>query len=415
MKPEELQAKLDELKTQLETAADKKTKTEIETQIKELEGKLGDNVIIKALRTELDQAKADAKKTQDAVDTLIAERNNLPNFAQFKSPEDQLADGLEKNKASLTGFKNKEKASGFAVELSRKAVGNMGSANLTGTYFVSPTIVPGVLNALFEDVHMRNLIPVGSTNSNVVRYIQDNGGEGGPTMVAEAAAKPQIDRDLEIKDAPVRKVATYFRVPEEMIEDIPYLSSFLTQIGLEEVLVVEDNQILYGDGVGQNLTGFNTGGTAFAAGTSIVAAPNEFDIIGAAKKQMRVSKIGGTVIALLAPVDYYNMRYKRKDTTNNYIFQAPSLNPLDNALQADGVRIYEHTAVTAGDFFVFSPRAAQIFDRTGTTVRFYDQDQDNAIKNLITIVIEKRLALALYRPLGIIKGTIAAAITDLTS
>jgi HK97 family phage major capsid protein len=108
------------------------------------------------------------------------------------------------------------------------------------------------------------------------------------------------------------------------------------------------------------------------------------------------------------------MRYKRKDTTNNYLFMGGG-NGIDPGLNWDGVRIVEHTAVTAGDFFVFSPRAAMIFDRSGTSVRFYDQDQDNAIKNLITIVIEKRLALPIYYPTAIIKGTIAAAITDLTS
>lgn len=413
MTPEELKAKLEELKLQLETAQTAKTKTEIEAQIKALEEKLNENPVIKALTAKVEKMEADAVKNQAAIDTMVAERKNIPlGPHQVKTFEGALEEGLTKNKANLVRGAYK----GFNVEMERKAVGNMSSAgSLTGTYFVPPTIVPGVLGALYEDVHMRSFLPVGSTNSNTIRYIQDNGGEGGPATVAEGAAKPQIDRDLEIKDAPVRKIATFFRVPDEMIEDIPYLSSFLTQIGLEEVQLVEDTQILYGDGVGQNLTGFNTAGTAFAAGTSIVAAPNEFDVIGASKKQIRMSKIQGTLIALLSPVDYFNMRYKRKDTTNNYIFQAPSLNPLDNALQADGVRIYEHTTVVANDFFVFSTRAAAIFDRAGTTVRFYDQDADNATKNLITIVIEKRLALPIYRPLGIIKGTISAAITDLTA
>jgi HK97 family phage major capsid protein len=118
---------------------------------------------------------------------------------------------------------------------------------------------------------------------------------------------------------------------------------------------------------------------------------------------------------LINPVDYYNMRYKRKDTTNNYIFQAPSFIPLNAPLTADGIEIIENNSVTAGTFFVFSRLAAQIFERAGVTVRFYDQDQDNAIKNLVTIVIEERLALAVYRTAGIIKGAFSTAITDLTS
>jgi HK97 family phage major capsid protein len=136
--------------------------------------------------------------------------------------------------------------------------------------------------------------------------------------------------------------------------------------------------------------------------------------VPAAKKQLRVAKHGGPLFALVNPIDYYKMKYT-KDDSKNYTFQAPSLTPAGMALEADGVSILEHTAVTAGDFFVFTPKAATIFDRTGTTVRFYDQDQDNAINNLITVVIEKRLALAVYYQTGIIKSTFSAAITDLTS
>jgi HK97 family phage major capsid protein len=372
---------------------------------------------LKAATDKINQLEKDAKANQEALDKLIAKSKEIPfGGPQVKSFESHLEDGLTKHADKLKGYREKNPRSGFSVDIDKKAVGNMGStANLTGSYFVPPTVVPGITPRLFEEVHMRDLLPVGNTNSNVVRFIRDNGGEGGPAMVAEAGTKPQIDRDLQIYDANVRKIACYFRVPEEMIEDIPYLSSFLTQIGLEEVMVVEDNQILYGDGTGQNLSGLFTEATAFAAGTSVIgASSNRFDVLGAAKKQLRVAKIGGPLVALVSPIDWYAMRYGTKDTTNNYILQGGG-NGIDLGLQIDGIRIIEHTAITAGDFIVFSPRAAQIFDRTGTSVRFFDQDQDNAIKNLITIVIEKRLALATYRPTAIIDGTFSAAITDLTS
>jgi HK97 family phage major capsid protein len=394
---------------------------DIKNELKALEGAISEKAEkrfneftekFEAVTKKLEKAEADKEVMQKHLNELSAKATDIAVGAQrAKSFGQNLEEGLGKKADSLAKFKQGE-GKGFALEI--KAVGNMGStASLTGDYLVPATVVPGVLPKMYEEVHMRSLLPVGSTTSNTIRYIQDNGGEGGPAMVAEAGTKPQMDRDLEIKDAPVRKMATYFRVPEEMIEDIPYLSSFLSQVGIEEVNIVEDAQILYGDGTGQNLTGFDTAGTAFAAGTSVVATPNEFDVIGAAKKQLRVSKFGGSLVALISPVDYYNLRYKRKDADGNYIFQSNQGVPL--GINVDGVQIIEHTAVTDGDFFVFSPRAAAIFDRAGTSVRFYDQDQDNAIKNLITIVIEKRLALPIYYPGAIITGTFSAAITDLTS
>lgn len=364
---------------------------------------------VAAVKEEVADLKAYAEKQDEKIKELS--QKATPADPILKTFEGEMGQKLAAVKDKFTEAKTSKK--GFAIELDAKAVGNMGSStNLTGSYFVPPTVVPGVSAKPYESVHVRDLLPVGNTNSNVVRYVVDNGGEGGPGMVAEAGTKPQIDRDLEIKDAPVRKIATYFRVPEEMIDDIDYLTSFLSQIGIEEVMAVEDTQILYGDGTGQNLSGFNTVGTAFAAGTSVIgASANNFDVIGAAKKQLRVAKFGGPLYALVNPVDYFDMRYK-KDTTNNYLFQS---NQGVTPLQIDGVTIIEHTAVTAGGFFVFSPRAAAIFDRKGTSVRLYDQDQDNAIKNMWTIVIEKRIALPVYYPGAIIRGTFSAAITDLTS
>lgn len=389
---------IDELKTQAaESSKAVSAKVDsVETEVKAIKEKNADiTTAVEALQNDLKEVKGRTKSIAVAV----------------KGFEGELSEKLHKNAEKLRSAKESKK--GFAIEMDSKAVGDMASStSLTGSYFVQPTVVPGVSVRPYESVHVRDLLPKGTTNSNTVRFVVDNGGEGGPTTVAEGATKPQIDRDLQIKDAPVRKIATYFRVPEEMIEDIDYLSSFLSQIGIEEVMAVEDTQVLYGDGTGQNLSGFNTQGTAFAAGTSVIGATaNQFDVIGAAKKQLRNAKFGGPLYALVNPTDYFDMMYK-KDTAGNYLFQS---NQGVTPMQKDGVTILEHTAVNAGGFFVFAPRAAAIFDRAGTSVRLYDQDQDNAIKNLWTIVIEKRLALPVYYPTAIIRGTFSTAITDLTS
>jgi HK97 family phage major capsid protein len=424
MDEKKLQEQLDALKTALEKNLDEKAREQvkaaivsIEKQIDELK-KQGEKVA--ELEKQLEKLKEDAAKNQKAFDDWQAKQKEIPTGQPIlKNFKTVLGEQLEAKKEALTRYKNGD-AKGFAIEL--KDVGIFSSStSLTGSYFVSPTIVPGVTLQPFEEVHMRDMLPVGQTNSNVVRYVRDNGGEGGPTTVAEAAAKPQMDRDLEILDAPVRKIATHMRVPEEMIDDIPYLQSFLSQIGIEEVMSVEDDQILYGDGTGQNLKGLfhADNSTLFNPGTTVIQDSNEFDVIRSARRQIRNSKLGGPLRAVVSPDDFFNMT-SQKDTTNNYLFLGggngiPLANPSGSptGINVGGVIIEEHTAVNSGDFLVFQTRSAQIFDRSGITVRFYDQDQDNAIKNLITIVIEKRLALAVYRPLGIIRGTFAAAVADL--
>lgn len=404
---------LNDIKTGLEAKAKADAKAEVTEQLKAVNDEIEKVKKLTATLTP-DQAKKmhdDILALTKGLEILASRVKAAPTGgpAVVRNMFTEFGEKLNEREKDLKEFRSSKKGFGV-IELESKAVGNMASAtSLTGSYFVTPTVVPGVQLKMYESVHMRDILPVGNTNSNVVRYVRDNGGEGGPTVVAEGAAKPQIDRDLEILDANVRKIATYFRVPEEMIDDIPYLQSFLAQIGIEEVMLVEDTEILYGDGTGQHLSGLFTNATAFAAGGVSVQSPNNFDVLLAAKKQGRLAKTNPSV-ALVSPTDFFEM-LTTKDANNNYLFLGGG-NGIDvqGVLRAKGLpTIVEHTSIEDGDFLVFDPRNAAIFDRTGTTVRFYDQDQDNAIKNLITIVIEKRLALPIFRTDGIIKGTFEAA------
>ena len=53
--------------------------------------------------------------------------------------------------------------------------------------------------------------------------------------------------------------------------------------------------------------------------------------------------------------------------------------------------------------------ASQVWDCMDATVEVSNQDRDNFVKNMLTILCEERLALSHYRPTAIIKGTFTPA------
>ncbi|KAG1437537.1 hypothetical protein G6F57_020206 [Rhizopus arrhizus] len=81
--------------------------------------------------------------------------------------------------------------------------------------------------------------------------------------VAEGADKPQSDLSFELKTTPVRTIAHWMRASKQVLADIPLLQSYIDgrlRYGLQ---YVEEQQILAGDGTGQNLLGLIPQATDF--------------------------------------------------------------------------------------------------------------------------------------------------------
>jgi HK97 family phage major capsid protein len=63
-------------------------------------------------------------------------------------------------------------------------------------------------------------------------------------------------------------------------------------------------------------------------------------------------------------------------------------------------------SMTAGDFLVGNfATGAQIFDRMNATVEVARQNEDDFVRNMISILAEERLALAVYNGASFVEGT----------
>jgi len=128
MNPDELKQQLAELKTQLEAAADAKTKAAIEAEMKKIQAAIDSTKDIPTLRTELDEAKAkivvledNATKNQKALDDLIAGKGQ-PIKVSTKSFNEALREGIEEHKDAIqTIVKERKVMNKFTFDL--KAVG----------------------------------------------------------------------------------------------------------------------------------------------------------------------------------------------------------------------------------------------------------------------------------------------------
>ena len=107
---------------------------------------------------------------------------------------------------------------------------------------------------------------------------------------------------------------------------------------------------------------------------------------------------------VINPADYKNLRIAR-DQNGQYYGGGYFYGPYGNGgfgAQPDvwGLRTVVTPAVAQGAAIVgaFKLGASIVQKNTGVTVEIANQNEDDFIKNLVTILIEQRLALAVRRP-----------------
>jgi HK97 family phage major capsid protein len=249
---------------------------------------------------------------------------------------------------------------------------------------------------------IRDLLSPGTTSSNNIEYPIMLTRTQSAAGVAEGGLKPQSDLTFDLKSAPVRTVAHVFKASRQILDDAPGLQSIIdaeARYGLE---FLEDTQFLYGDGTGQNLTGIVPLASAYSQTYVGPGTETDIDRLRLAILQSTLSLYPATGI-VLHPTDWAKVEMT-KDGQGRYIIGNPQ------SLLAPtlwGLPVASSLSLTAGTFLTGAfRRGAQIFDRQNIEVLLSTEDQDNFVKNMITIRAEERLALAVYRPTAFVTGAL---------
>nr|CAD6411062.1 phage major capsid protein [Rhizobium sp. Q54]CAD6412958.1 phage major capsid protein [Rhizobium sp. Q54] len=250
---------------------------------------------------------------------------------------------------------------------------------------------------------IRALIAPGNTGSNSIEYDKEKGFTNNAAPVAEGALKPQSEIQYEEAVAHVRTIAHWMRASVQILADAPGLRSMIDNRLRYGLAYVEENQLLNGSGTGQNLEGLVTAATAFAAPAGAAAADQEIDTVRLMMLQVALAEYPPNGI-VLNPINWHNIE-TLKDTTGRYIIGNPQgmLSPTLWSLPVVATQAMGVGKSLVGAFDL----AAQIFDRQDATVEVSTEDQDNFVKNKVTIRAEERLALAIYREEALVYGDLA--------
>lgn len=408
------QKQFDELKGQLETTAraidEKVTAMNAKAEAGERIGK-GNTAELK----ELTQKHAALTEGLDKLAAEFARKGGSQFMGEQKMPADLLREALESNTDFAALRKNGKGRATLKLEdvkstnaLSQKAT--MLTTGVAPGTVIMPQYIGGIIGQPVRRTTLLDLIPVAPTTSNAITYLRESAYNSNAAYVAEGAIKPEDDLALTQVTAPVETLATTMRIAKQLLDDLPALVGYIAARAPQKMRLVKELAVIYGSGTGGQLQGIAPIASPFAADASLVVpAPNNYDVLGAAILQAQIAEYFPTGI-VIHPVDEYLMLHA-KDSQNRYLFPEMREGMIGSVPYATSTLAQLRGNFLTGDFGL----GAQLFQRQGLEIELFDQDRDNVIRNLITVRVEERHALAVYRPDAFVYGNFATAKTDLSA
>jgi HK97 family phage major capsid protein len=357
----------------------------------------------------LKSAGAESKSAVEAAEKAAKELKAMGD--RLLEIEQKQAEGIKKGyempKSLGESFATSEEFKAFAegrtskarLEIKNTITGQSGSPAANSDTIVAPQRQVGIVAGAFRTLRIRDVMPSGTTSSNLVEYTRELAFTNNAAEAAEAATKAESALTFELVSAPVKTIAHWLKLSKQVMDDAPALASYVDTRLRYGVDLRIDQQLLNGNGSGQNIGGLTKAGnhTAFTPSSG----DNAIDSINRAIYAVAAADYNATAI-ILNPADWGAIE-RTKTTDEAYVFGAPQR----LAPTLWGLPVVATNTMTAGKFMVGAfDMAAQVWNRQGTTVEMSEADDTNFQKNLVTVRAEARLALAIYRPVSIQYGNL---------
>lgn len=268
-----------------------------------------------------------------------------------------------------------------------------------------------IVSEVLPETFLRSLFGSESISGNALTYfvegaIESNtsGGQSayGFDPTDEGAAKPQISfADPSPVTVALDKLAAFIKETDEYIDDAPFLASAINGRLLNYLRLREEAYLL----TKLKAASITADTTSWA---NSATAQEIADLIFKKAQKVKADSGFAADAIIMNPATWEILRLA-KDKNDNYI--GGGFFSDGQGKQIWGIPVYTSSFAAApvsgsaaGEIFIGSFKAcASVVSKGGVSVEATNTDQDDFIKNRMTIRCEERLALAVRRPAGFVK------------
>lgn len=256
-----------------------------------------------------------------------------------------------------------------------------------------------------------DLMGAGSVSGNAITYPVFGALEGGSGFIAEGGAKPQMHvGDPDWKTDALGEVAGWFKITDDMAEDLAYVVSEIEGTARYDLLTKEEQALLSGNGSAPNLQGIlsRTGVQTETAEAAVGGADNADALFRAMTKVQTATGFSADGIAI-NPTDYQALRLSR-DNNGQYYGGGYFAGQYGNGSILEqpplwGLRTVVTAAVPAGTAVVGAWEIAKVFRKGGLRVESTNSHVDDFTNDKITIRLRERLGLQVKYPSAFVNVT----------
>lgn len=229
-------------------------------------------------------------------------------------------------------------------------------------------------------------VSMGRMTGNTAWWIEEEDQQGTPIMIAEATTKTQLSVKYVEKSTQAKKIGVYGKVTTELMSDLPQLISYIQTNLMKRMDIVVEDQLIDGDGTGDNLQGAMGVATAFSAGAlaNTVLNAGITDVIRAVAYQTEIG-FGQPNVIYVHPSKIAGMDLEK---TNQGLYVRPSW-ATDNNIA--GMRVIATTALGVDEFLGGDFSVIHTLIREDSSIQI-GLDGNDFTQNKKTILIEQRLA-----------------------
>ena len=338
-----------------------------------------------ALATEIEELEEKIEKAEKAATVL----------ASIGSDENTNTDDMEVKKMStMEDFTTK------CAEMADRKSGASVHFKAYNTTVTAPQIadVDRDIAPQADRVAAASFFTNATISGNAITYFKQGAFEtnDGISPTAQGNKKPQASTSFSATTLALSKLAAYIKETDEIIADAPFLASEVQNTLIYQLGCVEDAHIV------SAIAGTSGIGAAEYDGTTKTFADGILDAI----LKVKADSAYDASVVILNPADVFSLM-TAKDSNKQYYGGGYFVGAYGNGAASIpaaiwGVQIFTSSAVTQGTAIVAARQAVKIWKKGGLDVKLYEQNEDDALYNRVTLLAEERLACAVVDLKGVV-------------